>query len=115
MKVTHLKNGKVSTKVYIGTDKDGKQISRRFSADTVSELKKMVIDAKYQMTNELIRQKNTSILLKDAFDQFIDARTHSLSQTTLRAYQSIRDSSFKRLMEMPVDDITSEDIQRELG
>lgn len=115
MKITHLKNGRLSTKVYVGTDAHGKQITRRFTADTVNELKKMVIDAKYRMTTEVIQQRNSSILLRDAFDQFITARTNTLSQTTLRAYQSIRDSSFHQLMEMPVDEISSEDIQREIN
>jgi integrase len=115
MKITKLKNGKVSTRAYVGTDQDGKQKIERFTAESVSDLKKMILKRKLELAEHVRVSRSSGGTLRQAFKQFIEARDKVLSQTTVRAYLSIMNNSFQSLMEKDVNDITSEDIQREVN
>lgn len=55
------------------------------------------------------------MLLSDAYARYIDARTGSLSPSTLAGYIRLSRNTFQRLMNQPVAMITNEMIQREIS
>ena len=114
MKIEKTKNGLYTARVYLGMQ-DGKRIQKRFTAKTQAELKRKVNNALYLQGIKPEEAPELSPKLSDAFDMFISARDSTLSPATLKAYISIRSSSFRSLMDKPVDTITSEDIQREIN
>lgn len=115
MKITKLKNGKYSARAYIGIV-NGKRIIKRFTADTINEVKKKVLQAQLDLKEhgEIVPVR-ASDTLYNAFSLFISARDKVLSQTTLRAYLSIQENSFQSIMDKRLEDITSEDLQREIN
>ena len=114
MKITKLKNGKYSTKIYLGNI-NGKEIQKRISGDSEKEVKALVKKAKASFLLESSHASKNSITLREAIDDFIASRNNILSQTTLRAYISIRDNSFLTIIDMPLIDITNDMVQREVN
>lgn len=112
MKITKLKNGKYSTRVYLGI-RNGKRISKRISGRSIAEVKKTATVLKNDFYNETIVEQDLS--LGQAFDRFIEARSNILSPSTYRNYLEIRRSSFQDIMDKKICDITQEDIQSEVN
>ena len=54
---------------------------------------------------------NDVSLLSDEFSRYIWSKAGILADSTLKGYAHIRDQHFQRIMNMPVPDITQEDIQ----
>lgn len=113
MKITKLKNGKYSTKVYLGQI-NGKDIQQRISADSAKEVQALAKKAKASFLLES-HPANSKLTLRDAINDFLDSRQNILSQTTLRAYISIRDNSFPTIIDIPMMDITNNMVQKEVN
>lgn len=115
MEVKKLKRGGYSCKVYLGKE-DGKEIYRRVSAPTEKEAraKARKLKAEYELSL-VTASRSSDPTLFEAFTSFIEARTNVLSPSTIRAYISIRDNSFKGIMSRRLDAITQEDVQREIN
>ena len=115
MKVSKLKKGGFSAKVYLGKE-NGKEIYKRISGLTEKDVraKARKLKASYELS---LLDDNTdkSPTLYEAITSFIEARSNVLSPSTIRGYYSIREHSFKTIMQLPLDSITPEQIQREIN
>lgn len=115
MKIEKLKNGLLSVKVYLGQE-NGHKIYKRVSARSEREVKAEARKLKAQYELSLMDDTTSkSPTLFEAFTSFIEARSNVLSPSTLRAYYSIRDNSFKGIMQKSIDEVTQEDVQREIN
>lgn len=56
-----------------------------------------------------------SITLDEAYDKYINARSGSISPSTEAGYKRLKRNTFQQLMQQQLTNITSEQIQREIG
>ena len=115
MKATKLKKGGYSVRVYLGKE-NGKEIYKKVSALTEKEARAKARKLKAQYELSLVENTTEkSPTLYEAITSYIEARYSVLSPSTIRGYYSIRDHSFKSIMQLPLDSITPEQVQREIS
>lgn len=114
MKITKLKNGNYSTRIYVGK-KDGKSVTKRVTAPTPKALRKLVTEIQLQMHLRASLPTPTSITFGEAFDNFLEIRENVLSPSTMSGYLSIRRCAFQRFMNMEINDITEQMLQAEVS
>ena len=112
MKITRLKNGSYSARVYIGTKK-GKKIIRRFSADTQKDLRRLINEAKHELS--FMEKFDSSLTYEEAFIQYIKEHENIFSPTTIQGYRVSFRNSFVSLHEKKISDITEREIQAEVN
>ena len=61
------------------------------------------------------KQSPNRILLSEAYARYIDARTGSLSPSTLAGYNRLSRNTFQAIMNCPLNKLTNEMIQREIS
>ena len=86
---------------------DGKRVSVVDEDKTVCQAKAMAIQAGVMEREE--RKKFLS--LSDAIDEYIESKSNTLSPSTIRGYEMVKNHRFKNLMKRNVNTITKKDVQ----
>lgn len=108
-KPTKKKNGKWRVQVYLGKV-DGKSIIKTITADTKAECEYKASILKH---NGL--PKSYKLTVRDAVEKYINSVQGVISYTTLRGYDVILRNYFKKLMDLPIDDLTNTIVQQEIS
>lgn len=113
-RITTLSNGFLTTKVFVGYNDIGSPVQKRVTAKTKAELDKLITKAKRDYQKEY-NKKKVSPTLQRAYEKYIEERESLLSPATIRTYTGYLKYSFSSLMKKNIDDVTKEDIQREIN
>lgn len=106
-----LPSGKWSCRVYIGK-KDGKNVYKRFTADTKREAERAA--HAYLEQNNAIKSAS-GVTVKEAMEAYIAAKSKILSPSTVRGYDVIIRNRFQDIMNESVDTISKEEIQTSIN
>ena len=112
LKAKKLPSGNYRTQVIVGYDENGKRIVRSFTADTEQEALRLALDFK---TDKAIGILPKCMTVEQAFTQYIDARDHILSPSTIRGYEIIRDTRLQSIKHINIMQLTINDIQRAIN
>ena len=103
-----LPSGQYRVRVYVGKDKNGKDIRKSFTAATKKE-------AEYLATKYMLEKReaasNKILTFGEALDGYIAGRESVLSASTIRGYKQLAENNFDSLRPRKIDDITQDDIQ----
>ena len=114
-KKNQLPSGNIRVQIYAGKDPStGKRRYKSFTAPTRQEAQAMA--RRWQLTHEDPEPPKPKVpTLAEAMDAFIDTcRAQDYSPSTIPGYLSIRNHSFPKLLDRPVDQITVADVQAAL-
>ena len=88
---------------------DGKRYSVTDESKTVCKEK---ADKRYrEILAGIEEEKKAPFTVGKAIDQYIDSKQKTLSPSTILGYKRIRKNLFQSLMDIPLDDLTQEDVQ----
>ena len=102
-----LKSGSYRVQAYLGRDSNGKKIIASFTAPTKDEAELQAAQFKAEHKKKHDRQ----MLVRDAIDRYINAKTAVLSPSTIRAYRSYQRTHFDQIGRKQVFRLTTEDMQ----
>lgn len=105
------KNGKWSALIYIGTDENGKRVYKRVTTDTKNEFAYAAAMAKEK---GMPGEQKPSATLGEAIDEYIDSCA-TLSPTTVAGYRKIRRTMFQGIMDVRVDDLSADTLQKAIN
>ena len=106
-----LPSGTWRVRVYTHTSADGKKHYKSFTADTKRK-------AESQATHYLETYGNkssTDMTVGEAIDAYIALREPVLSPSTVPMYRSIRKHKLQGIMDVNIDDLTNEAVQKEIN
>ena len=106
-KVKQLPSGNYRCQVYLGKDETGK---RKFASVTAPTKTQAELKAA-QVKNERKSAQYHSMLVSEAIERYITAKTAVLSPPTIRAYRSMQRTHFDDIGKKKVFMLTSEDMQ----
>ena len=107
MKITRTKKGLYTKRVYIGKDAAGKDIVKRITAPTKTELTWLELQMKRTVPG-------TAMTLKTAMQTYNDSRSNILSPSTMISYLRYADRVFSdALYNKDIDRISDADVQAE--
>ena len=109
-KASKLPSGSWRVNQYIGKDAAGKKIFKSFTAPTKKEAEYLA--AEYVLKNKTMVDRK---ILGSLIDVYIRDRENILSPTTIQGYQKIRRNNFQSLMDLPVDKIDNQMLQRAIN
>lgn len=107
--ITRLASGMYSTRVFVGYDSNGKPVQKRLSAPTKKELQELIKETKETYLPVDV------LSLRIAYRKYISSRENVLSKATIRLYKSYVADSFEYLMDKDINDISKEDVQKEIN
>lgn len=110
MKVTKLPSGSFRVQVYLGYDVNGKKIRKSVTADTEWEVLKKAEELKRNYSNN-----NEDCTVYEAIDMYIKAKEYSLSPSTKRGYEIIRDNRLKLIRDVKCKDLSKMQVQRAIN
>lgn len=109
-----LPSGSWRSVAYLGRDKNGKQIRKSFTASSKREAYNLARE--YEATAQPVALKDDEQLtLGEAIDKLLELKTPVLSPSTVKSYRSMRDTLFQGLMDIPLRDLNSALVQREIS
>ena len=103
-----LPSGQYRVRVYVGKDKDGKDIRKSFTAPSKKEAEYL---ASEYMINMRMPAAISSITFGEALEKYISGRESVLSPATIRGYRQYADHNFGTLNDRLLEDLTQDDIQ----
>jgi integrase len=106
---TKLPSGMYRAQVYVGTDDNGKRKYESFLADTADEADFLALSFKLGKT-----RKNGKKTLREACEDYIEAKQGILVKGTIYGYKRILNNDFSRIMGYPIDKITSDELSKEI-
>lgn len=106
-KAEKLKSGNWRAKAYMGTDENGKKIFQSFTAATKKEAEYLAAEAVLKK-----KEKVQNLTVGEAIDKYISIKENILSPTTIAGYRKIRRNNLQMLMDIPVQKLTQETIQK---
>ena len=109
--VEKLASGNYRCKIYLGTDENGKRITKSVTRPTAKEarLAADVLAAEYK------QHKSGNISLEQAMEEYISLKSNILSPSTLHAYQAIAKHHFKDISRFNIMQLTENDIQKAIN
>lgn len=110
MKAKQLPSGSWRVEIYLGKDADGRRIRESITAKT----KKQAEIAAAMRLNEYQGNKSR-LTVKNAVAAYIRTKESVLSPSTVRSYLSLHKNHFVIIGNVPVDKLTSEQIQQEIN
>lgn len=113
-----LPSGSWRCRVYSHTDASGKKIYKSFTCNDPSPRGKRKCEAEaaaWASDKDLHKADLRSMTFGQALDSYIEGRTATLSPNTIKDYTVTRKRHIQSLMDLPIDRITSEQIQRALN
>lgn len=110
-KAKKLPSGNWRVQVYAGTDSTGKRIMKSFTAPTKKQ-------AEYDASLWQIERKEKmsgKLTLRQAGEQYIANNNHIFSPNTIAGYTSILNGHFLALHNIPLDKLTTAQVQAEIN
>ena len=107
-KMTKKPNGKWEAVLYIGTDEDGRRVSKHLTAESRNELEQKIRQFREE-TPKTVRA--ASMTVGEAVDKYIARREKDLSPSTIANYKKYRTNSFDDLMGIEIQKLTDETVQ----
>jgi integrase len=102
-----LPSGNWRVRVFVGTDENGKQIRKSFTAPTKWEALRLAEDF-----IERGKDKPREMTVGQAIDEYINAKSNVLSPTTIQLYKTIRNNDLQSLMKIELKKLTAVQIQQ---
>ena len=109
MKATKLPSGQWRARVYLGKDKNGKQLFRSITAPTKRDCLSEA-NALANHHHEVVLDESM-LTLSEAIDRYIDMKSRILSPATIRGYRVIQNNRFQPEMDIPLKKLTNTRIQ----
>lgn len=110
-KAIKLKSGNWRCQAYVGKDENGKRIIKSFTAPTKKEAEYMAAD---YMVNHKEKTAN-EMTVGEAINKYIEIKSSVLSPSTIRGYRIIREHRLQTLMNIPLDKLTQEQVQKAIN
>lgn len=109
--VEKLASGNYRCKIYLGTDENGKRITKSVTRPTAKEarLAADVLAAEYK------QHKSGNISLGQAMEEYISLKSNILSPSTLQAYKSIVKYHFADIKRYSIMQLTEDDLQKSIN
>lgn len=107
MKAKKLPSGNYRVQIVDGRDENGKRIVKSFTAEKEWEALRLADDYR-----KGLYRKAGGLTVYEAFDKYIDSRDNILSPSTIRGYNTIRDSRLQYISDIKLADLTIADVQR---
>lgn len=98
--------GTYRIQVIVGKTEAGKNIVKSFTAPTPFEAVKKAEDY-----IKGIRQEKEKMTVGQAIEKYINMKENVLSPTTIRAYRSVHAHQMQEIMDIPIHELTNEQIQ----
>lgn len=108
-----LPSGNWRVRTFIKTDSNGKKVVKSFTAPTKKQAEYMATE--YMMKNKQLQNLNSKITVGEAIDKYIGLKENILSPTTIGKYKCIRRNDLQGLMNIKLEQLTQEDVQREVN
>lgn len=108
-KAKKTKAGTWRVLIYAGTGPDGKRHYKSFTGPTKAAAELAAL--KWSQT----RPSAENMTLREAYSAYIESRDASCSESTLKEYERIMNTSTSPLMEKRIDEITLADVQKEFN
>lgn len=113
-KAKRLASGAWRVQVYAGKDANGKNKYISITRDTEKEANFAALE--YQLGREKRRRTTTeNMTLREAIGRYIESRDAILSPSTVREYRQMQRNALQGLMDVPLNKLTQEMIQREIN
>ena len=109
MKAKKLPSGSWNVQVFVGLDDDGKKIRKSFTAPTKKEAEYLA--ASFKAHHQEVTRDSTAMTLSEAIDKYIEFKGGTLSPSTVRGYRCIQHNSFKSIINMKINKITTLKVQ----
>lgn len=90
---------------------DGKLVKKSFTSDDKRTSEQLAID--WQLKVEL--DNNEDITLKQGYERYIAAKRNVLSPSTIRGYDRLSKHSLQDIMDVKIDRLTTEQMQRSIN
>lgn len=105
-KARKLPSGNWNVRVFDGTDENGKEHFKSFTAATKKQ-------AEYLAAEYAAHKKHRieNMTVGEAIDRYITAKDKVLSPATIYGYQKMRRNNLQSLMDIPIDRLTREQVQ----
>lgn len=110
-KITRTAKGFTAV-AYFGYDDNGKRIQKRISGKTKSEVLEKINNLESSLRNSDIDVLESTV--GEIIDRYIELRAKEASPSTIRQYKSYRRSSFQKLMNVKLCDLTDKMCQSEI-
>lgn len=111
LKITRTAKG-FTTVAYFGLDDNGKKIQKRISGKTKAEVQKQYDDLAKALSKTTVDVMNSTV--GEIIDRYIELREKEASPATIRNYISYRRSSFQKLMDIKLCNLTDALCQKEI-
>lgn len=105
-KARKLPSGNWNVRVFDGTDENGKEHFKSFTAATKKQAEYLA--AEYAAHK---KQRIENMTVGEAIDRYIAAKDKVLSPATIYGYQKMRRNNLQSLMDIPIDRLTREQVQ----
>lgn len=106
-KAKKLPSGKYRVNQYIGRKPDGSRLYKSFTSDSKHEAEYMAKD--YLLNG---RRKACELTVDEALQNYIDSKSNTLSEASVRSYYSIKSNCISEIAAIRLCDITEIDLQR---
>lgn len=111
LKITRTAKG-FTTVAYFGLDDNGKKIQKRISGKTKAEVQEQYDVLAKALSKTTFDVMNSTV--GEIIDRYIELREKEASPATIRNYISYRRSSFQKLMDIKLCDLTDAMCQKEI-
>ena len=105
-KARKLPSGNWNVRVFDGTDENGKEHFKSFTASTKKQAEYLA--AEYAAKR---KQRIESMTVGEAIDRYISAKDKVLSPATIYGYKKMRRNNLQSIMDIPIDRLTREQVQ----
>ena len=113
VKINELPSGSFNAKVFDYTDSNNKRHYKSITASSKREVKRLI--AEFLADREEKRISKDNITVGQAIDKYIMAKNKILSPSTIRGYTMVRKNNLQGIMNVPVSELTQQDIQAEIN
>lgn len=108
-----LPSGSWRVQVYAGKDAAGKKQYLSFTAPTKKEAEYQALQ--WQLHYREVSRDSSCMTLNEAIQKYIESKDGILSPSTIRGYEGIRKSNLQSLMDMKLNRLTPQLIQRAIN
>ena len=111
--IEKLPSGNWRAKVFVERDRNGKKIFKSFTAETKKQAEYMA--AEFAMKTKAHQVSAGKMTVGEAINKYIELKENILSPTTIGKYKCIRRNDLQGLMNIKLEQLTQEDVQREIN
>lgn len=108
-----LPSGSWRVQCYAGKGPDGKRQYRSFTAHTKKEAEFAALE--FSLHHKEISRDSSAMTLDEAMGKYIESKDGILSPSTIRGYENIRRNNLRGLMDMKLNRLTPQVIQRAIN